>query len=194
MNRRDQALLAVGVVLALVLAFPLRNLVWDLLIVPLARIWWQFLLFYKAIPQEAYWFMLLFIFIYIAAGTFAGGKPKPEFEHVKRQQVQGEIEALAICLEQSKGGVYFRWRVARTLGEIASSLLEMRGNRSERIRKLKGPGWAPPPEVQTYLEAGLNESFASYPMDVKKTPFDIDTNEVIAYLENQLETYRDKRK
>ena len=195
MSRRDQIMLAIGIVLALVLAFPLRNLVWELLIVPAAHVWWQLMQFYHALPQEAYWFTLLFVFLYIATGTFAGGKPKAELEHIKRAQVQGEIEQLAIYIEHSrKGGVYFRWRVARTLGEIAASILELRGNRSERIRKLKGPGWEPAPEVLRYLESGLNESFANYPRRTGRTPFDIDTNEVISYLENQLETNRDKRK
>jgi hypothetical protein len=194
MSRRDRILLAVGIILAFILAIPLRGLVWELLIVPAAHFWWQLLQFYHALPQEAYWFTLLFVFLYIATGTFSGGKPKPELEHVKRAQARGEIEQLALCIEQGKGGVYFRWRVARTLGEIAISILEMRSNRSERLRRLKGPGWEPTPEVLQYLEAGLNESFANYPRKTGKTPFDIDTNEVITYLENQLETYRDKRK
>jgi len=77
---------------------------------------------------------------------------------------------------------------------MASDILEIRGGKLGRIRTLKGRDWNPPPGVQDYLETGLNGSFADYPLTVRNTPFDVDVEKVVAYLESLLEMNRDNYK
>ena len=51
----------------------------------------------------------------------------------------------------------------------------------------------PPESVQHYLKAGLDESFVDYPlpplplMRRQATPFDLDVEQAIEYLESQME-------
>jgi hypothetical protein len=50
--------------------------------------------------------------------------------------------------------------------------------------------------VGAYLESGLTRTFADFPRQrrfsrLPDTPFDIDLNQVISYLESQLENHRD---
>ncbi len=80
------------------------------------------------------------------------------------------------------------------LSLLAVEILELRGNNSGRVKTLKGRDWNPPPGVQDYLEAGLNNSFADYPLSRKITPFSVDVEIVVNYLESQMEMNRDNNK
>ncbi len=57
----------------------------------------------------------------------------------------------------------------------------------------------PPEAVQRYLQAGLGETFVDYPLPpfpfLRKhvTPFDHDVNEVVEFLESQMEERSGKR-
>jgi hypothetical protein len=174
-------------VLAALLAFPLRGLVFNYLIAPLSFIWFYIVYYYHVIPQQFYWFFILLAAAYIAMGSFLESPFKRKREMLIRKQARGPVESLARWIKDSRRGVYSRWRVARSLGLMASGILEMRGGRSGRIRTLRGKDWNPPPGVQDYLETGLNGSFADYPLSVRNTPFDVDVEKVVAYLESQLE-------
>ena len=84
-------------------------------------------------------------------------------------------------------GVYFKWQIANLLAEIAMNIL----NYQERLlpgRKLLGRIRKLPPEVEKYLDAGVNTTFADYPAPQRfrrtpTTPFDVDLDLVVGYLE-----------
>jgi hypothetical protein len=193
MMRRNEILIGIAFFLALVLAFPLRDMVWAYIVVPLAYLWWQLIRVYHVFPQQIYWIVLLMLFIYIVAWSFTGWKPGRAAQLYKQKHVRGPIESLSGYIAQGNRGVYFRWRIARSLGLIATGILEMRGVRFGRVKKLEGRGWNPSTDVQEYLDAGLNKGFASFPLGARRTPLDVELEDVISYLEIQLEINRGKR-
>jgi hypothetical protein len=85
--------------------------------------------------------------------------------------------------------------IANRIGRIAHQILSQRETGKERaiFDPLAGPDWNPNAGVRSYLEAGLQGSFADYPQKngylsrTISTPMDHDMNEVIEYLETQVE-------
>jgi hypothetical protein len=185
---------ALIILMAALIAFPLRGFVFYNVITPLSFIWFYLVYYYHVIPQQFYWFFILLAAAYIALGGLLENPFKSRRKPLFKRQVRGPVESLASWISDSRRGVYSRWRVARALGLLASGILEMRGSKSGRIKSLKGKDWNPSPEVQEYLETGLNGSFADYPLSARKTPFDVDVEHVVAYLESQLEMNRGNNK
>ena len=194
--RRYQGLFIVVVILflAALAAFLMRGFVFDNIITPFSFIWFYLDYYYHVIPQQFYWFLILLATAYIALRDWmerpSGRSRKP----VIKRRAKGPVESLASWINDSKRGVYSRWRVARALGLLANSILEMRGNKPGRAKTLKGKDWNPPLEIQEYLETGLNGSFADYPLSARQTPFDVDVETVVSYLESQLEINRGNNK
>jgi len=179
----------ITVVLALVLQF----LVYDLVIAPIAFAWWLLKGFLQVVPELAYWWMLVTMFFLAALrALFRHLNPQSQ---PKANQVtqQGPVEQFAYQIERIDDGNYFKWSVAHHLGELARSiLLQRNGGEVAARRSLQGPEWSPPPVVQAYLEKGLHSSFVQLPRQrfwsrPKKTALDIDLNQVVEYLESQLE-------
>ena len=185
---------ALIVLLAALIAFPLRGFVFYNILAPLSLIWFFLVYYYHVIPQQFYWFIILLFAAYIALGGLLENPFRRKQKPLINRQVRGPVESLALWINDSRRGVYSRWRVARALGLMATGILEMRGGRSSRIKSLKGKDWNPPPGVQEYLETGLNGSFSDYPISARKTPFDVDIENVVAYLESRLEMNRGNNK
>jgi hypothetical protein len=193
-KHRRLVVLILFLILAAFIAYPLRGFVYSNIIAPLSFIWFYLVYYYHMIPQHYFWFIILLASAYIALGGLLENPFKRKHLPLIKRQVRGPIEGLASWINDSRRGVYSRWRVARVLGLLASSLLEMRGGKLSRMKTLKGKDWNPPPGVQEYLETGLNGSFADYPMSARRTPFDVDVEQVVAYLESQLEMNRGNNK
>jgi len=194
MTRRRLMVLFLLFILAALLAFPLRGVVFAYIIAPLSFIWFYLVYFYNVIPQQFFWFFILLAAAYFSLGSLLENPFKRKRPRRVRQQEMGEVEMLAQWIKDSKRGVYSRWRVSRALGLMATGILELRGGKSGRTRMLKGKDWNPPPGVQEYLETGLNGSFADYPLSASNTPFEVDVEKVVAFLESQLEMNRDNNK
>jgi hypothetical protein len=183
-------ILVVTLLLAALAAFFMRSFVFDNIIAPFSFIWFYLVYYYHVIPQQFYWFLILLAAAYIALSGLMDRPSRRNRKPLIKGKSKGPVESLASWINDSKRGVYSRWRVARALGLLANSILEMRGNKSGRAKTLKGKDWNPPPEIQDYLETGLNGSFADYPLSARKTPFDVDVEAVLTYLESQLEINR----
>jgi hypothetical protein len=89
-------------------------------------------------------------------------------------------------IEERNRGTYFKWQIANQLGAVHQSIQESaaRGT-SSRIPPI-------PPQVQAYLEAGVNTTYADYLSPglfqrTEPTPLDIPLEQVVEYLEEQLE-------
>lgn len=191
MKRRQIAVLGGIGLLAGVLAFSFAGTVREFIILPMAYYLWELGRFYRAVPQQLYWAALIVIVLYFVAitlydmslGADSGRKDSPH---------RGRVEALARALEQRHRGVYFKWHIANMLAEVAINIL----NHQERLlpgRKLQGRIHNPPPEVEEYLHAGISTTFADYPTPGRfrrpsATPFDVDLDLVVGYLESELET------
>jgi hypothetical protein len=105
---------------------------------------------------------------------------------------RGNVESLALALQRSKTGVYFKWLVANRLGKLAYQILLQREHGAPRsvFAPLTSEGWKAEPEVQQYLEKGLHGSFAEFPHNrwgifakPEKTPLDHEVADVIEFLE-----------
>jgi hypothetical protein len=83
--------------------------------------------------------------------------------------------------------------VAHRLGQLALETIRQRHGEQASLSdaEREGRDWRPSPEIQAYLEAGLNRSFADYPRRAWSassagTPFDQDVQSVVDFLESQI--------
>jgi hypothetical protein len=199
--RTQRALILIGaLIVAGLLAFPLRQMLYESVVVPIAFILWNLSLLYRSFPQGIWWaasfvivlFMLLFSLI-----------PQTTFRRnieAKRKPPLGQVEELAASLGKAERGIYFKWLIANRLGKLAYQILLQRESGRPRsiFAPLVGMDWKPGKELQTYLETGLHGSFADYPhtnrpfSKPQKTPLDLDVAEAVEFLESQVESGKSK--
>lgn len=179
--------LSIALVVALAAAiFPFRREIAGTVVRAGAYLAWSVNLLGGVIPQQILWFFLLVAILYIAVGSFYGKRLELGVARSNASPLEGPVETLARWIEKRQRGTYFNWQVANLLGRINQHFQESasRGT-SERI--------PPPPEqVQAYLDAGLNTTYADYPIRRiigRKTPtaFDIPLERVLDYIEEHLE-------
>lgn len=196
MNWRRTGAIAGALTAAGLLAFPLREAVNQVLVVPLAYLWWLSGLLYRSLDQIWWWFAVAAILIIALIYSLL-----PEFKPARKEvplfrEERGRVEMLASALKRTKKGTYFKWLVANRLGKLAYQILVLREHGKPRsvFAPLAGEGWDPEPEVQGYLEKGLHGSFAEFPnsywhafIPPEKTPLDHDVREVVEYLESKIE-------
>jgi hypothetical protein len=194
LQTRRWLILAAALIIAGVLAFPLRETIYQAVVVPVAFIAWSLNLFYRSLPQAIWWWLIIFIVFLMFVFSLV---PRTSFRRKvepKASPQSGQVEAMAVSLKKAQSGIYFRWLVANRLGKLAYQILLQRESGRPRsvFAPLLGPDWKPTSELQTYLETGLHGSFADFP-NVKrlfraapKTPLDVDVVEAIEFLESQL--------
>jgi hypothetical protein len=195
MNRR-RALLIFAVLAAASIAFILRDAIHEIIIVPLAYIWWVIGLYYRFIPQTLVWILLIFLVLFTAARALLISIPVRSRVIQKKDLVEGPIGQLSTLMQKQRRGMYYRWVLANRLGKLGRELLDQREGHvsAKRFTRLAGRDWKPPAGVAAYLECGLNGSFADYPQSrwsqPRPTPLDEDPRHVIEYLETEMETGR----
>ena len=186
----------IGIVgILLLLAFPLRDAVFRIVIVPLAYLFWILGLVYRAVHQAIWWAVALLFVLFLLSRSLLPKFTIRERFRLKKKPVVGQVESLTVWLKKTERGTYFKWLIANRLGKIANQILANRSTRKQRsfFDPLTGPDWMPDPRVQSYLEAGLQGSFADYPQKGRffsrrvQTPMDHDINDVVQYLESQVE-------
>jgi hypothetical protein len=182
------------------LAFPLRETIYETIVVPAAFIVWSLSLLYRSLPQGFWWWIVIFVVFAMLAFSLV---PRSTFRgrvEAKRKPPLGQVEALAVWLRKAEGGIYFKWLIAHRLGQLAYQILLQRESGRPRsvFAPLLGMDWEPTRELQNYLETGLHGSFADFP-NVKRrfgtpqpTPLDLDVAEAVEFLESQTTT--DKRR
>lgn len=193
MNLRRSLALAGIVVIALLLAFPLRDAMYDAIIVPAAYALWFLGLLYRSVHQSVWWGLALLIVLVILARSLRSTGRIRERVRLKPRPVIGQVENLSAWVKRTDRGIYFKWLIANRLGKIAHEILLQRlgGRPRSYFDPLTGPDWTPDSSVQQYLEAGLKGSFADYPQKrwpfskPASTPLDHDVKDVLEYLESQ---------
>lgn len=190
-------LAVVGVIVgAVLLAFPLRPVVHQLIVIPLAYLLWALGILYLSLPQVLWWIGIVLLILFILGKSLLPDvKPKRKFVQIEKNE-RGGVESLAAALQKSNKGVYFKWLVANRLGRLAQQMLVQRGHGKPRspFEPLAGDGWKSTPEIQTYLEKGLHGSFAEFPNShwntiapPVKTSLDHNVDEVVEFLESKVE-------
>ncbi|HEY5732063.1 MAG TPA: hypothetical protein VIS72_18610 [Anaerolineales bacterium] len=191
--RRTIALIGI-IVIAILLAFPLRDAVYEAVIVPIAYLLWVLRLYYRSVHQSIWWFAALLIVLVTLSRSLLPAAKFRERIRLKPRPVIGQVESLSVWMKRTERGIYFKWLVANRLGKIAHEILSQRmgGMKRSFFDPLTGPDWMPDAPVQQYLETGLKGSFADYPQTPRifskpvQTPLDHDMNDVIEYLESQV--------
>ena len=191
--RRRLVILGVLIIGAL-LAFPLRGLVNQLVVIPLAYVLWLLGLLYLSLHQAFWWVAVILVVLIILGRSLL-----PEIKFVKKhipltRHERGSVEELAVAMQKSNQGIYFKWLVANRLGRLAYQILLQREHGKPRsvFAPLVGDGWESTDEVQQYLEKGLHGSFAEFPNSrwnyfapPEKTPLDQNVTEVVEFLETK---------
>lgn len=179
------------VVSSAVLGYLLRDLIYQLVVVPTAYLLWLLNFYYSAIPQWIVWSVLLgVLFIVVLWSLLPEGRVSSRREP-KRPRPEGEVEALAVWLGKAREGNYFKWQIANRLGRIGRRLDDMAGPR--------GRAASDDAAVEKYLDAGLNYSFVDFltpssPLGrAARTPLDLDPGRAADYLESQMEKSRERR-
>ncbi len=196
MNRRSLfASVGIGVIAGL-LAFPFREAVNQLVVIPLAYMLWLLRLFYRSIDQ-AFWWIGIVLVALIVVGSSLLPEIKPKWKKIDlTREERGGVESLARAIQKSQNGIYFKWSVANRLGRLAQQMLSLRehGKPRSTVAPLAADGWTPPDEVQRYLEKGLRGSFAEFPNSnwnyfspPAKSSLDHDVDEVVEFLESKME-------
>lgn len=194
--RTKRLLIVVGaLIVAGILAFPLRQMIYDSIVVPVAFIAWSLHLLYLSLPQGIWWAAIVVIVLFMLLfSLIPQTKFRPRIES-KQKPVLGQVEDLAVSLGKAERGIYFKWLIANRLGKLAYQMLLQRESGRPRsiFAPLVGMDWKPGKELQTYLETGLHGSFANYPYVKRpfatppKTPLDFDVAEAVEFLESQME-------
>ena len=195
LQNRRRLILAGALIIAGILAFPLRETIYEMVVIPVAFIGWNLDLLYHSLSQGIWWSVIVFIVLFMLAFSFM---PQPKFRQgaeAKPKPQLGQVEDLAVWLRRAEGGVYFKWLVANRLGKLAFQILVHRESGRPRsvFAPLLGVDWKPAKELQNYLEIGLHGSFADFPnlkrpfRAPQKTPLDLDIAEAVEFLESQVE-------
>ena len=198
MMRLRRLLIVAGVVIiAALLAFPLRETIYDAVVIPAAFIAWQLGLMYRSFSQVIWWWLAILItFILLIFSLVPRFKPAPK-EMPKPKPRLGQVEDLAVWLGRARSGTYFKWLIANRLGKLAYQMLIHRESGRPRtvFTPLVGTDWEPSPELQKYLEIGLHGSFSDFPNPRRglasppKTPLDYEVKEAVEFLETQVEDH-----
>lgn len=199
MSKSRTFLLATLAIAALLLAFPLREAVENVILLPMQYLLWGAGILYRSIPQFWIWAIISAIIFFILLSPFLEDLPRIPKRHKKEPPVQGPIESMADSLKKADRGIYFKWAVANRIGKIMRDWIAYRERFDKRWQannpeRLDGQVSA---EVYQYLDAGLNGSFADYPRPRLpfirkkiKTPLDLDPNRVLDTLEKEMENER----
>src|SRR5215208_5841960 len=191
---RRRLILTGALLIAGILAFPLRETIYETVVIPAAFIAWNLGLLYRSFSQGIWWWIVVGIVLFMIAFSLV---PRPQFRHraeVKVKPKVGQVEGLAISLRKAERGIYFKWLVANRLGKLAYQTLLHRENGRPRsvFAPLIGTDWEPEKELQNYLETGLHRSFADFPGSRKRfapppsTPLDLEVAKAVEFLESQI--------
>ncbi|MBI5354532.1 MAG: hypothetical protein HZB50_17975 [Chloroflexi bacterium] len=165
--------------------FSFRRTIVGAIVSTASYIVWSVNIFGSIIPQPVLWVLLLVLILYIAVGSFYGKRFWDNKIQRKLGPSIGPVEARARWIEERSRGTYFKWRLANLLGRVYQAIQE--ANRYDKSKDDSVPA-----RVHDYLDAGLNTSFADYSLPKlfqkkEETPLDMDLEEVVDYLEEQLE-------
>jgi hypothetical protein len=193
-------ILALTAFLALVVGGTAR----ELLIAPIRRILWVWFLIFRAIPQPLFWAVLLTTTVFLAARSLIKLQKhrlraeKTPMKHPRR------VQLLARWIHYATRGYYFKRRLAQHLGELAVETLAYRRRLTgEQVREdLKADELDAPPDVRAYIQAAttrlsltpaglLSRLVRRVQLGAQASPLDIDPENVVRFLERQLEVQHD---
>jgi hypothetical protein len=192
MTRPRWPVLAGMAIGSLILAYLLRDFIYQLIIVPLAYLVWLLGLYYSLIPQWLLWSALLTVLLLVVLWNALPEVRPSKRKEPKRGEIKGEVEALAVWLMNARRGNYFKWQLANRFGRIARGLNDASGRAGREPSADEA--------IEKYLDAGTNYSFVDFLgprsrfVRSPRTPLDLDVRRVADYLESQMENTDGRRR
>jgi len=201
MKQRRTLLIPAGLVVAAILAVLLQDVIRRSVVTPLAYLSWVFKLLISTIPQLLIWILLLFVLALFIFASLVSYIPVRKSPQKASPQAVGPVENLARWIQKRSEGNYYKWKISNRLGILAREMASRHGNwkQLDHYREGDVPGRPPQESVQHYLDAGLEESFVNYPlpplpfMRKSETPFDLEVELVVDFLEEQMEAFRGQK-
>jgi len=196
MTRTRRLLLGLGLLIVTgLLAWILRSIVYQVVILPVAFLGFQLNIWYHSLSQGLWWWLILAIVLFMLVFSLIPPEKPGEQKPTKSKPKRGQVEQLSMEMGRSKSGQYFKWIVANRLGKLAYQILLHRESGRPRsvFAPLLGEGWQPSQELQAYLETGLHGSFADFPNSrnpfdtPRPPPLDHEVAGVVEFLESQVE-------
>jgi hypothetical protein len=172
-----------SLLLAAGLAFGVRDIIYDLIVVPLSYLIWQIGGLLRSVAQLVQWGILVIVLSLVLVWQLIPELKRPTRRGSKVLLTAGQIETMALGLLKARSSNYFKWQLAHRLGRVSRRLDEHTGRSHD--------AGTPSPSVMEYLAAGLNLSFVDFPArrhlfhHPVATALDTDPVEVIGYLEAQ---------
>lgn len=196
MKKRLAIFIPAALLVIALLAIPLRGVVHDWILLPMARFFWLVRGYYGALPQFAYWIAALgvAILIVILSIHIPGWEKRSQPTRIGLKS--GSVSEMSFWIRRSKKNLFPKWHIAQVLAGMALDILDGRREKLAPARSLKGQNWTPPEGVKTYLESALTTNYSDLPKpgpfrSNQPTPFDQDLDPVIDYLESLLENEND---
>ena len=185
------------IIIAAILALLLRDLVRLVLVPPVLYVYWVARIIYGTLPQLFWWGALMLGLLFIAARSLAFRSNDTKSTESAHRARESRLELWANWIDQTNNGGYFRWYLAHELGRLYLSVLASRERltKDQALTQLVNKKTDLPPEVQAYLETGLDarQSFTfgdlkgRLPFRSKSPPLDLEPEEIIKLLEREFD-------
>jgi hypothetical protein len=204
-RRKRLASIALVLLLTALLVFSLYAVMHEALSAWLAHVYGTIQTYYRTIPQPVLWMVLIGLGVLIAVRSLLPDERQSPQEKTPLAS-RGRVQTIRLWIRQAATEIYFDRRLARHLGQLA---LEIQSYTSGR-KIAPGPmrqrleGLDLPPHIREYLKTGLDPITAGKPEaqrgswllgwfrspEIYSAP-DIDLEEIVRYLEDQLEVRHD---
>lgn len=154
MRQRLLALVVI-VLLALPLAWLLRDFVRDVFLVELGRVLWVARILFESLPQVVVWGVLVAALLGLAVGTFRPRSGTPPGEAQVPAEPPGQVQVLSRWIDRSVQSEYFRQGLAHHLSGLAWEVMAHHEHTSpDRLKeRLRAGGLDLPPPVGELLRS-----------------------------------------
>ncbi len=158
--RKRLLLPAVLLLLTLLLALAFQGFARDVLLLELGRAYWEVRALFESLPQVAVWGLLLAILFVMAARSLYRKRRSPRKKEVEGGITAGQVLLLTRRIQQTSKGSYFRWGMARYLGDLVCEVMahQVRATPEQLKRRLRAGRLDLPStqsaEIRAYLEFG----------------------------------------
>lgn len=145
--------LAAALLLAIPLMIALRDVVRDVIVYPLARLFWLAQLVFQSIPPIFIWGYFLLIALRI---VMRGVRKTPNRSQTKRSKPtpsSRRVGKWARRIQLTSRGDYSLWRTAHQLGDLAVEVIasDEHIDAEESRRRLQTGDWDAPDEIRDYF-------------------------------------------
>jgi hypothetical protein len=201
-------LVAIGLVLLLtvLLVSALRDVVREVIVIPLLYVLWMGRLLLRSVPQALFWFAFVIVACFLALGSLVRGKGPPPEPHSAGRRFPGQVSVWAKWIRLMAGGGYTGWYFGQHVEKLIVAVLAYRErlNTRETRRRIKAGDLEVPPEVQAYFgillmplrrrwPLGLLARFRLRPRRGAQGAPPGGLERVVGFLEDQLEVGYDGR-